>query len=52
MDDCFHSFPARSCPNKFSCSIYRPVLAGPNVLLDPVVILSGETATSIEVCES
>lgn len=32
--------------------IYRPVLADPNVLLDPVVAVAAKTATSMQVCSS
>lgn len=48
----FPSLPARSRSTEFNCCIYRPVLADPIVLLDPVVAVTAETATSMQVCSS
>lgn len=40
------------CPTEFNCCIYKPVQADPSVLLDPVVAVMAETATSMQVCSS
>ena len=45
----FPSLAARSRPTELNCCIYRPVLADPNEILDPVVAETAGTAIFMQV---